>query len=73
MDCIVVAGGVPQEEDPLYEYTQGRSKALLEVGGRPMIAWVLDALEGAQSVDRIFVVGLELGPELRVPKVAAVV
>ena len=73
MDCIVLAGGVPQEEDPLYESTQGRSKALLDVGGRPMIAWVLDALQGARSVDRIFVVGLELGPDLWVSKVVEVV
>ena len=29
MDAIVTAGGIPQPGEPLYEYTQGKSKALL--------------------------------------------
>jgi GTP:adenosylcobinamide-phosphate guanylyltransferase len=58
MDCIVAAGGTPEIKDPLYADTQGRSKALLEVSGKPMLQWVLDALEGAACVDRIVVVGL---------------
>jgi GTP:adenosylcobinamide-phosphate guanylyltransferase len=58
MDAIVTAGGVPQPGEPLYEYTQGRSKALLKIAGKPMIQWVLDALEGSDLVRRVFVVGL---------------
>ncbi len=27
MDAIITAGGIPKPEDPLYEYTQGKSKA----------------------------------------------
>jgi molybdopterin-guanine dinucleotide biosynthesis protein A len=73
MDCIVLAGGVPRKEDPLYEYTQGRSKALLDVGGRPMLAWVLDALAGADSIGRVILVGPEPGPELEIERPAAVV
>lgn len=73
MDCVVLAGGVPRAEDPLYEYTQGRPKALLDVAGRPMLAWVLDALACASSIDRVVLVGLEPGPELGVERPAAVV
>jgi molybdopterin-guanine dinucleotide biosynthesis protein A len=73
MDCIVLAGGVPQKEDPLYEYTQGRPKALLDVGGRSMLAWVLDALAGAQSIDRVILVGLQPVPQLETQMPAAVV
>jgi molybdopterin-guanine dinucleotide biosynthesis protein A len=73
MDCIVLAGGVPKEEDPLYEYTQGRSKALLDVGGRPMLAWVLDALAGADSIGRVILVGLEPDPEVEINWPAAFV
>ena len=58
IDCAVLAGGVPQAEDLLYEYTQGRPKALIELVGKPMLQWVLDALDQAESVSRIIVVGL---------------
>ncbi len=59
VDAVVTAGGVPAPDEPLYPLTQGRPKALLELGGRPMVQWVLDALSGAESVRRVAVVGLE--------------
>jgi GTP:adenosylcobinamide-phosphate guanylyltransferase len=59
MDAVVTAGGVPAPGDPLYEYSQGRSKALIDLGGRPMIQWVLDALAGAPRIERVAVVGLD--------------
>jgi len=58
MDALVLAGGVPLPEDLLYPYTQGRSKALLDVAGKPMVQWVLDALSSAVKVDRVVIVGL---------------
>ena len=58
MDAIVLAGGIPGLNDPLHPFTQGKSKALLEIDGKPMVEWVLAALEGASAVDRIVVVGL---------------
>jgi hypothetical protein len=58
MDAIVTAGGIPLPEDPLYTYTQGHSKAMLDVAGKPMIQWVLDALGGARDVDQVVVIGL---------------
>ncbi len=59
MDCIVTAGGLPGPDDPLYEYTQGKPKALLEMEGRTMLERVMDALQSSQYVDRIVLVGLE--------------
>ncbi len=59
MDCIVTAGGLPGPDDPLYEYTQGKPKALLDMEGRTMLERVMDALQSAQHVDRIVLVGLE--------------
>lgn len=59
MDCIVLAGGRPDPGDPLWAETQGRPKALLDLAGRPMIQWVLDALAGSAHIDRIIVVGLD--------------
>lgn len=58
MDAIVTAGGIPQPGEPLYEVTQGRPKALLEMAGKPMVQWVLDALGASKKVDHIVVVGL---------------
>ena len=59
MDAVVIAGGVPKPEDPLYVFTQGQPKALLDVAGKPMAQWVLDALEGASQVERVVVIGLD--------------
>jgi GTP:adenosylcobinamide-phosphate guanylyltransferase len=58
MDAIVTAGGIPQPEDPLYNYSKGDSKALIDIAGKPMIQWVLDALGDARHVDNVIVIGL---------------
>jgi GTP:adenosylcobinamide-phosphate guanylyltransferase len=59
MDAIVTAGGIPKPEEPLYPYTQGSSKALLDVAGKPMVQWCLDALGGAKDIEHVIVMGLE--------------
>ena len=59
MDALVTAGGVPKPEEPLYQYTRGQSKALVDVAGKPMIQWVLDALGGSAKIDRVVVVGVD--------------
>ena len=58
MDAIVTAGGIPLPEDPLYSYTNGDSKAMVDVAGKPMIQWVLDALSDAKHVDNVIIIGL---------------
>jgi GTP:adenosylcobinamide-phosphate guanylyltransferase len=58
MDAIIAAGGIPLPEDPLYSYTLGHSKAMLDVAGKPMIQWVLDALCASQKVDNIIIMGM---------------
>lgn len=58
MDAIITAGGIPRPEDPLYTYSNGDSKALIDVAGKPMIQWVLDALGGAKRVNNVIIVGL---------------
>ncbi|MGH2605540.1 MAG: NTP transferase domain-containing protein, partial [Anaerolineales bacterium] len=59
MHAVVVAGGVPSPGDPLYPYTRGSPKALLELAEKTMTQWVLDALEGSTEVEAVFVVGLD--------------
>ncbi len=59
MDAVLTAGGIPGVDDPLYSYTKGGPKALLEVAGKPLIQWVLDGLSAAQHVGQVVVVGLD--------------
>lgn len=59
MDAILLAGGVPAPDSPLYPYTEGKNKATLEIGGKPMLQWVIEALEGSSSIDSVVVVGCE--------------
>ncbi len=58
MDAIITAGGRTRPDDPLYPYTSDGNKALLDIAGKPMIQWVLDAVGNARRVQRIIVVGL---------------
>ncbi|MGA7193544.1 MAG: nucleotidyltransferase family protein [Anaerolineales bacterium] len=58
MNAVVTAGGIPQPDEPLYAYTKGESKAMVDVAGKPMIQWTLDALSGAKNVDNIIITGL---------------
>ncbi len=53
MDALVTAGGTPAPGEPLYEVAEGRPKALIDVAGKAMAQWVLDALGGASRVDRV--------------------
>ena len=64
MDAIVLAGGIPQPDEPLYLYSKGDPKALMDVAGKPMIQWVLDALSDAKNVDNVIIVGLSPKNEL---------
>lgn len=68
MDAIVTAGGIPQPNDPLYPYSNGSSKALIDVAGKPMIQWVLDALGNSKKVDNVIIIGLSAKSELTCKK-----
>jgi MobA-like NTP transferase domain len=58
MDAIVSAGGIPLPEEPLYPYTSGHPKAMLDIAGKPMVQWVLDAVSEAKTVENVILVGL---------------
>jgi CTP:molybdopterin cytidylyltransferase MocA len=71
MDAVVAAGGTPLPGDPLYPFTQGQPKALLDLCGKPMIQWVLDALCAAPTVDHVVIVGLDPATQLTCSKAIA--
>jgi len=68
MDAIILAGGIPTSEDPLYLAANGQSKALIDIAGKPMAQWVLDAVDQASSVERILIVGLSADVNLQSSK-----
>ncbi len=68
MDAIITAGGIPQPGDPLYTYSKGDSKALIDIAGKPMVQWILDALGDAKKVDNIIVIGLSPKSDLTCKK-----
>lgn len=59
MDCILLAGGTPGPADSLFTHTQGKPKALLQIGQTTMVGHVIEALIEAKSVQNIAVVGIE--------------
>lgn len=67
--AVVLAGSSPREDDPLAEHTRGRPKGLLPIAGRPMLAYIVDALAGSRYIRSIIVVGLpeEARPALLAP------
>ena len=80
LDCVVLAGGVPRPGQPLHDEAGGGPKALIDVAGRPLGQWVLDALAEARGIGRVLLVGppelqaLEYDGELeRVPSAGSLV
>ena len=69
INCVILAGGLAQPGDPMYELTQGKSKALLDMNGRTMLERVVDALQDSHSIGEIVVVGLgsDLGMQFHKP------
>jgi molybdopterin-guanine dinucleotide biosynthesis protein A len=62
MNCVVVAGGRLSPGDPLFPYTNGKPKALIDINGKPMINWIIDAIQGVNIINQVAVVGLENDP-----------
>lgn len=61
MQAIVTAGGTFKADDPLFIETGIAKKALLPMGGKPMVQWVADALMASKYIDGLVVVGLKAG------------
>jgi len=59
MDVIILAGGKIDAQDPLYPVMGGGYKSLLEVAGKPMVQWILDALNQSNKIDEVIIVGLK--------------
>jgi GTP:adenosylcobinamide-phosphate guanylyltransferase len=71
LDALVAAGGQLRRGDPLYDQAPDGFKALLPIGGKPMVQWVVDALAASPRVGKIVLVGLPDDAPIRHPAIAA--
>lgn len=55
VDAVVLAGG--GKDEPLTREEGVSNKAFINLFGRPMLAYILEALAGAASIDKVIVVG----------------
>ncbi len=58
MDAIILAGGRIAQGDPLYKMTERGIKVMIEIAGKPMIQWIIDALNQSDHIERVFISGL---------------
>ncbi len=65
MHALITAGGIPLIDQHLYEITKGGYKVMLDLLGKPMIQWVLDALSASKKIDHVIVAGLPKNTPLK--------
>ena len=65
--AVVSAGWSPTVDDPLAEYTQGKSKTLIPIAGKPMITHIIDALANSRTVKHIVIVALDPDADVQFP------
>ncbi len=58
-NALILAGHDPDKPDPLARNEGSSHKALIEVGGRPMIWHVVQALHHCPRIDQVAIVGLD--------------
>ena len=59
MEAVLLAGGIPRPDEPLFAESGGRSKALIDVAGKPMVQWLLDALGASLKVENVTIIGID--------------
>lgn len=60
MDVVILAGGGLDQEDPLFPFIpEGvpKSKAFITLQGKPILQWVLEALESSRNIENMILVG----------------
>ncbi|MBW6465342.1 MAG: NTP transferase domain-containing protein [Brevefilum sp.] len=68
MDAVVLAGGKMALDDPLYAQGVDGSRSLVDVLGKPMVQWVVDALDASDCVAEMYVIGLPTSYRLKATK-----
>ena len=58
MNALLLAGGTMPIDDPLYDEAREGCRSLIDVHGKPMAQWVIDALDASDAVNELYVIGL---------------
>lgn len=58
LDAVLLAGGQMSLVDPLFAEAPEGYRSLIDVRGKPMAQWVLDALSDSANINTIYVMGL---------------
>jgi molybdopterin-guanine dinucleotide biosynthesis protein A len=68
MDAVLLAGGKMAIDDPLHAQGVDGSRSLIDILGKPMVQWVVDALDASDSVAEVYVIGLPAAYRLMATK-----
>jgi GTP:adenosylcobinamide-phosphate guanylyltransferase len=68
LDAVILAGGKLGTDDPLYDESVNGSRSLIDLFGKPMAQWVINALDGASSVAELYLIGLPADCGLKAAK-----
>lgn len=66
--AVILAGGKVKPDSPLYPKTKGASKAMIDIHGKLMLQWILDAINQVESIETIYIVGADPKTDLSSPK-----
>jgi len=58
MDVVLLAGGRLSPDDPLNTECQEGVRSLINIHGKPMVQWVIDALAVCDATRDIYIIGL---------------
>jgi len=59
MDAVILAGGMEEPGSPLFHVTGPTNKCLTPLCGKPMVQWVVEAVDQAPSIAHLHVLGLD--------------
>jgi membrane-associated phospholipid phosphatase/GTP:adenosylcobinamide-phosphate guanylyltransferase len=59
MDAVILAGGKPNRKNKIWPESNDIPKPMMVVNGRPMVQWVIDAVNKSKAIEKIYIVGLE--------------
>lgn len=58
MNVVVLAGGQLTSDDPLFNISPYGHRSLIDIHGKPMVQWVIDALSQSDLVGALYIIGL---------------
>ena len=58
INVVVLAGGQVTSDDPLFSKSPYGRRSLIDIHGKPMVQWVIDALSQSELVGTLYIIGL---------------